>query len=283
MLKLNKREIELKKVSKAFIKRIIPKRSKLSSKIDGGKVFVIAGGKGLYGAGILSALAATRSGAGYIHFMTDLTKFPWLKFPDFILHPVQIKELRKHTDSVIAIGPGLGFSKNKEALFKFLIKNKFPKVIVDADALTMLSKMQIKSLPHTWILTPHEGELARLLDVDSKLVKKNRLHYVKVAQKKYKCIVLLKGADTLVATSDQIYIVSSGTKALAKAGSGDVLLGMIAAFYAQNSDGEKAAILGSFIHGFSSQLWLKEGNDYLSMRPLDLIDQISKAIHALRL
>ncbi len=273
---------KLKKISKAFIKRIIPVRSKLTSKIDGGKVFIIAGGTGLYGAGILSALAATRSGAGYTHLMTDLTKFPWLKFPDFILHPVSIKELRKYTDAVIGIGPGLGFSKNKIALVKFLIENKIPKVIVDADALTMLSKMKIKSLPQTWILTPHEGELARLLNIESSEVKKNRLHCVKLAQKKYGCIVLLKGADTMIATHDQVYVVSTGTKALAKAGSGDVLLGMIAAFYAQNTDGVKAALLGSFIHGYSSKLWLDKGNDYLSMRPLDLIDHISMAISNLR-
>lgn len=272
----------MKKISKTVIKKILPTRSKLSSKIDGGKVFIVAGGRGLYGAGILSALAATRSGAGYTHLMTDLTTFPWIKFPDFILHPVSLQELKKHKDCVIAIGPGLGMTKNKKSLLTFLIKNKIPKVVVDADALTMLSKMKVKSLPASWILTPHEGELARLLNVSSAEIKKNRLHYACVAQKKYDCIVLLKGAETIIATNNQIYEVSSGTKALAKAGSGDVLLGMIAAFYAQSFSGIEAALLGAFIHGYASKLWLEEGNDYLSMRPLDLIDKISSSIHQLR-
>ncbi len=272
----------MKKISKNTLKKLIPVRSKQSSKIDGGKVLIIAGGTGLYGAGILSALAATRSGAGYTHLMTDLIKFPWLKFPDFILHPMLVSELKKYPDSVIAIGPGLGKSKTKLKLLEFLIKNKIPKVVVDADALTMLSGMKIKKLPASWILTPHEGELARLLHITSREVKNDRVKYVSLAQKKFGCIVLLKGANTLIGTDSETFCINSGTKALAKAGSGDVLLGMIAAFYAQKENGLQAAILGTYIHGHASKLWQDLGNDYLSMRPMDLINLIGKSIVELR-
>jgi NAD(P)H-hydrate epimerase len=214
--------------------------------------------------------------------MSDLMKYPWIKFPDFIVHPMSVRELRNHATSVIAIGPGIGLSKKKINIVKYLIKKSFPRVVLDADALTIISKLNIKSLPGQWILTPHEGELARLLKIDSKEVKKNRVLSVKKAQSKYGCIILLKGAKTLVAIEDQIFQISSGTKALAKAGSGDVLLGIIAAFYAQGLSGENAAILGSFVHGYSSQLWLAEGNDYLGMRPLDLIELIPKSLLQLR-
>lgn len=264
------------------IKKLIPKRSKLSSKIDGGKVLIVAGGAGLHGAGILSALAATRSGAGYTHLMTDLIKYPWVKFPDFILQKFSLRELKKSSSHVIAMGPGLGTTESKKSLLRFLIKSKTEKVILDADALTMLSTMKVKQLPPTWILTPHEGELARLLGVSSALVKKKRVEHLLMAQKKFGCIVLLKGAESLISDGKRIQKVSNGTVALAKAGTGDVLLGMIGAFYAQGLNPFDATVLGVFIHGQASADWMKKGNDHLSLRPMDLIEQIPKTILKLR-
>ncbi len=272
----------MKKISKTFIKKILPKRASSDSKIESGKVLIVAGGKGFYGAGLLSALAATRSGAGYTHLMSDLVQFPWLKFPDFIVHSFSLNELKKHSDHVVAIGPGLGTSKIKKRLLSYLIKNKIPKVILDADALSLLAQMKISSLPESWILTPHEEELGRLLKLNPSDIKKNGQKSVLLAQKKYGCIVLLKGADTLIATPGNLFLVNSGTRALAKAGSADVLLGMIAAFYAQKQKADEAAILGCFIHGYASELWLEKGRDYLSMRPTDLIDQLPETLHLLR-
>lgn len=270
------------KTDSKYIKKLIPKRSKLSSKIDGGKVLIVAGGTGLHGAGILSAMAATRSGAGYTHLMTDLIKYPWGKFPDFILHKFSLSELKKKSKFVIAIGPGLGTTESKKKLLRFLINSKTEKVILDADALTMLATMKVRELPSTWILTPHEGELARLLGVTSALVKKKREEHLKMAQKKFGCIILLKGAESLIIDGHRIQKVSSGTVALAKAGTGDVLLGMIAAFYAQGLSPVEATVLGVFIHGQASADWMKNGNDHLGLRPMDLIEQIPKTILTLR-
>lgn len=270
------------KIDRMHIKKMIPKRLKLSSKIDGGKVLIVAGGAEFHGAGILSALAATRSGAGYTHLMTDLIKYPWVKFPDFILHKLSLAELKKNSKHVIAMGPGLGTTESKKKLLRFLIKSNAEKVILDADALTMLSTMEVKQLPSTWILTPHEGELARLLGVTSTSVKKRREEYLLLAQKKFGCIVLLKGALSLISDGERIRKVSSGTPALAKAGTGDVLLGMIAAFYAQGLNPVEATVLGTFIHGQASADWMKKGNDHLSLRPMDLIEQIPKTILKLR-
>ena len=270
------------KVDNKYIKKLLPKRSKLSSKIDGGKVLIVAGGSPLYGAGILSALAASRSGAGYTHLMTDLIKYPWVKFPDFILHKFSVSELKKHSKSIIAIGPGLGLGESKKRLLTFLIKTKTEKVIVDADALTILASMKAIKLPSSWVLTPHEGELSRLLGVSSSSVKRSRLESLKAVQKKYGCTVLLKGADSLISDGVHLYQVSSGTVALAKAGTGDVLLGMIGAFYAQGLSASEAAVLGTFVHGKCSADWMKKGNDHLSLRPMDLIDQIPQTLLSLR-
>lgn len=270
------------KVDRRYIKKVIPARSKSSSKIEGGKVFIVAGTAKIRGAGILSSFAATRSGAGYTHLMTDLINYPWRSFPDFIVHKFSLRELKKHTDDVIAMGPGLGISESKRKLLCFLIKAKVEKVVLDADALTMLATMKKTTLPSSWILTPHEGELARLLGVTSAVVKKKRQEHLIMAQKKFGCVVLLKGADSLISDGTRLLKVSSGTKALAKAGTGDVLLGMIGAFYAQGLSPLDATALAAFVHGEASADWLKKGNDHLSLRPMDLIEELPKTLLKLR-
>lgn len=266
------------------IKKLLPKRSKLSNKTDGGNVLIVGGGKGLYGAGILSALAATRSGAGYTHLMTDLARFSWLKFPDFILHPLRINELKNKKEYAIGIGPGLGVNEKNKNLIMYLIKNDYKNVVIDADALTIIAKHNIAPLPSSWILTPHEGELARLLKTNSILIKKNREKSVREAQKKFQCTILLKGAATLILPfkSHKIITVKSGTPALSKAGTGDVLLGMIAAFCAQGLNSKEAALVASYIHGKAAADWESEGNDYLSLRPMDLIERLPKVIYRIR-
>lgn len=272
-------------VSQSYVKKHLPKRNKTSNKTDGGKVLIIGGGKGLYGAGILSALAATRTGAGYTHLMTDLSQFPWLKFPDFIVHPLKISELKKInlTEFTIAIGPGMGTDKKNLAWLKFLIKSRAENVLVDADALTLLAKMPNQKLPPSWILTPHEGELARLLGVTSSIVKGDRLHALKMAQDKYGCHILLKGAKTIVIDEKQkMYLVSEGTPALAKAGTGDVLLGIIAALRAQKLSAVEATTVGAFLHGKCAKMWQALKSDHLSLRPLDIIEMLPKVLWHLR-
>lgn len=272
----------MKKITTTYIKNNLPKRSRNSNKTDSGRVLIVGGGKGLYGAGLLASLSATRSGAGYTYLMSDLANFPWLEYPDIIVHPLKLSELNKHLKSIIAIGPGLGITKNKSQYLKKLLREQFNHVVVDADALTLLSQMKIKKLPPTWILTPHEGELARLLKITSTKVKNNRIECLKKAQNKYGCIIVLKGAETLVSDGHRVYAINSGTLALAKAGTGDVLLGMIAAFYAQTLDPVKACLLGCYIHGLASRQWMKDKKDYLSMRPTDLIEKIPQTIFTLR-
>jgi hydroxyethylthiazole kinase-like uncharacterized protein yjeF len=266
------------------IKNLLPKRTRISNKTTGGKALIIGGGKGLYGAGLLSALAATRMGAGYTHLMTDLTKFPWIKFPDFILHPIKISELKNKEDYAIGIGPGLGVEEKNKKLINYLIKNNFANVVADADALTLIAKYNISPLPSTWVLTPHEGELARLLKTTSNLIQKDRLKAIKAAQEKYGCTILLKGAMTLITSpkKKKILSVQTGTPALSKAGTGDVLLGMIVALRAQGLESRDACLVATYVHGLTSQEWERAGNDHLSLRPTDLIERLPKTLTVIR-
>ena len=267
-----------------LIKNLLPKRTRLSNKTDGGKVLIIGGGKGLHGAGLLSALAATKCGAGYTHLMTDLVNYPWLRFPDFILHSLKISNLKNKNDFSIGMGPGLGKGLISFSLLKYLIKNKFEIVTLDADALNLIAEKNIFPLPCSWILTPHEGELAKLLNVKSITVKNNRKKMLKIAGRKFQCVILLKGNETLVFTpeSSKVRSIKSNAVSLSKAGTGDVLLGMITAFRAQGINSLKACLLSCAIHSEAALLFESEGNDHISLRPIDLINNIPKAIFRLR-
>ena len=216
--------------------------------------------------------------------MTDLTKFPWIKFPDFILHPIKLSELKNKEDFFIGIGPGLGVIDKNLRLLNYLIKNKFQNIVADADALTLIANNNIYPLPSTWIITPHEGELARLLHTTSGKIKKDRQKFIKVALAKFNCTILLKGASTLIAApgSKNIISVQTGTPALSKAGTGDVLLGMIVAFRAQGLDSSDACLLASYVHGKVSEDWEREGNDHLSLRPTDLIERLPQVLKRIR-
>jgi ADP-dependent NAD(P)H-hydrate dehydratase len=266
------------------LKRLLPKRKRTSNKADGGKVLIIGGGNGLQGAGILSALAATKSGAGYTHLMTDLANFPWLKFPDFIVHPIKLNELKNKKDFSIGIGPGLGKEKSKINLIKFLIKHHFFNVIADADALTIIAENKIFPLPESWILTPHEVELGRLLGMSLAKIRLDRKSALITAQSKYRCTILLKGHETLILSPESLKVTSThyGSIALSKAGTGDVLLGIITAFRAQGLSPNEAALLGVYVHGKSAQKFLSEGNDHLSLRPMDLLEKIPSILLELR-
>lgn len=266
--------------TKKYIKRFIPKRKRTTNKVSAGIAILIGGGVGLYGAGIMSAMSASRSGAGYIHLLTDLSRFPWLSYPDFIVHPMTLSSLKKLPEGAIGFGPGIGVNLRGHKFLAWLIKNK-KQVVLDADGLTLLSEKPQK-LPADWILTPHEGELARLMKTTSAVIRKNREEWVVKAQQKYGCVVLLKGAETLVIDDKKFMVVKSGTVALAKAGTGDVLTGLITALAAQGVPSFEAAVTGSYLHGLASERWIKKKKDYLSLRPIDLIELLPETLYSLR-
>lgn len=269
----------MKKISKRDIKKLISKRNLNSNKTDFGKTLIIGGEKKHIGAAIMATLAATRSGSGYVYLMSDLKKFDLLKYPDFILSNFSIPFLKDKKDFSIVIGPGLGTSSSKKKIFNYLIKNNFPKVVVDADALTILSKMKNKRVPSSWIVTPHEGEMKRILGVKNQISKSNRVAFALKLQEKLGCHVLLKGPENIfIDSKGKTYSAKFGNVALAKAGTGDVLAGIIAAHLNFNKNPIESMLIGSFIHGEAAQRYVKKGNSNKSLRPLDIIEEISKII-----
>lgn len=262
--------------------QLLPVRKKTDNKATGGKCLIIAGSKGMFGAAVLTATAAARSGAGYVILMTDKKKFSSADHPDFLTVDFNTSAFKVNSYSSIAIGPGLGQSQTSLKILKHLFKIKAQNIVIDADALNLCAQYKLFPFLDTWVATPHEGELARLLNMKTDVIKKNRLAAVHKAQNKLGCTVLLKGAETLVATSQKTFVISAGNSALAKAGTGDVLTGIIAAFLAQGLVAEKAACLAAFVHGYMADQWIRNKKDHLSLMASDLIKDLPLALKKIR-
>lgn len=255
----------------------LPTRNYQDNKTRGGKCLVIAGSKGMYGSAILTCLAASRTGAGYTYLSTK-GKFPIARHPDFLL----IAKHPKFTDfQAIAIGPGYLDREKIKNYLQTAIKQKIKHVVLDAEALNAIATTN-KKLPKTWIVTPHEGELSRILKISASAIRKDRLKYVMMAQKKLECIVLFKGYRTLIADGASVWEIQSGNPALAKAGTGDVLTGMIVAFLSQGLSPISAAKLASYIHGLIADRWIESGKDMLSLMASDIIELIPKTLFRVR-
>lgn len=266
-----------KKYSLSQAKLDLPQRNVRAHKATAGKALIIAGSQGMWGAAVLAAKACARCGAGYVYLQTANKKFPFQKNPDFLQYTPSLF----HQMKAIGLGPGFKDPKKIRTWIQKLKKENHP-LVLDAEALNVLAKMKNPRLPAHWILTPHEGELSRLLNVSSKLIQQNRKDFAKLAQRKYGCWVLLKGHHTLVAGPEKIYEIQSGNAALAKAGTGDVLTGMIVAFLCQGLSSEKAACLAAYLHGRIADQWIKNKKDLLSLTASDLIDHLAQEIYKTR-
>lgn len=268
--------------TRASLKKDLPKRNKADSKVQGGKVCVVAGSTGMWGAAVLAAQGASRCGAGYV-FLLESSKKNLSQHPDFLASTES--QLKKIKFSAAVLGPGYRSPKSIAKWIRHWRKTEQQNVILDAEALNWLALHPAQKLPADWILTPHEGEMGRLLNKSRNWVHTHRNEAVILAKKKWQCIVVLKGESTLIAHGKKLYKVVSGNPALGKAGSGDVLAGMIASFLAQKPpkvSGLNAVCAATFVHGWIADNWIKAKKDVLSLRPTDILADLPFALAILR-
>ena len=252
-------------IDDAALLELLPSRSSGWTKFTSGHVLVAGGSRGLTGAPTLASEAAQRAGAGYVTACVPASQQPILagRLLEAMTRALPDDD-GAHTsagvDEVLAlaarggalvVGPGIGRSEGAFAFARELVARAEVAVVLDADGLNAhagdLGALTGRSAPT--ILTPHEGELARLLDVDSGAVQARRLEHVRAAAAAAQAIVLLKGDDTLIARPDGFVAVSPGaTGALATAGTGDVLSGVLAAMLARELDPFAAACAGARLH-----------------------------------
>lgn len=235
----------------------LPAREENSNKGTFGKILNVSGSQYMTGAAYLSSVAALRTGAGYVELAShaNVLKATASLAPEVVLAPVnKIPEIIK-SSTVLLIGCGLSTSPEAVKIFKDTINlaENIPTVI-DADGLNILSENEIK-LPENVILTPHPKEASRLLHCSLDDVLRNMDDCAKEISQIYRCVTVLKSHKTIVTSQDStIYRNNTGNSALAKAGSGDVLAGIISGLLAQHMNMFDAAALGVHLHGLAGDL-----------------------------
>lgn len=267
------------------VRRILRRRRNFSSKADYGSALLYAGTYGMMGAAVMAARGALRSGVGKLTVSSPMCGYQVLQsaVPEalyqFINNDATINEMRpRHLFDSIAIGPGIGTADvTVKALEDFLASATKP-VILDADALNCmaLKPSMLSSLPVLSIITPHEGEFDRLFGQQSS--GEARLRKALEMARYYNIIIVLKGHYTAIVRPDEkIYFNSSGTPALATAGSGDVLTGILVSLMAQNYPPEHATLMAVFIHGVAGEMAAELHGEY-GVIASDIADNVGRAI-----
>ena len=230
-----------------------------------GHALVIGGDLGMAGAALMAAEAAGRCGAGLVSAATRAIHVPALlsRRPEVMAHGV---EARGELDPLLerataaAVGPGLGQNAWSEQMLQNALDSSLP-LVVDADALNLLARRCAGEPPQrgNWILTPHPGEAARLLDSDTAAVQSDRFAAVSAIQARYGGVVLLKGSGTLVCDGEAVYVCPYGNPGMASGGMGDVLSGILVALLAQGMNLRDAACLGVCLHAVAADLAAEAG------------------------
>jgi len=274
----------------------LSRRKKNVHKNDFGHVLIIAGSRNMVGAACISGYAAIRSGAGLVtvaipeslntvvqkKMSPTLMTLPLKETKEKTIAPQAYEQIKKQLKSftAIAIGPGLSQNANTQKFIYKIVANTTQPIVIDADALNALAKDKSSLLKNKSIkiLTPHPGEMARLTKLKKSFIEKNRKKVSIDFAKKYKCTLLLKGHQTVIASkSGKTSINKTGNPGMATAGSGDVLTGMIASFLAQGLNDFESAKFGAYIHGKAGDLAAKK-KTRLSMIATDITDEIPKAV-----
>ena len=236
----------------------IPRRGARDTKYTSGSVVVVGGHPGMTGAACLAAMAALRADAGYVTLAVPEESLAAAEM--LALEPVKVAwrdedaletiSAAAQRATALALGPGLGRSPQQRALVRELLEQIDLPAVVDADALFELEPVVRAAAT---VLTPHAGELARLLGADAGSVGEHRLASAREAAERFDAVVLLKGADTLVASPNgDVIVCDLGPPSLATAGTGDVLTGIVGAFLSKGVEPATAAAAAAVAHGIAA-------------------------------
>ncbi|WDP89627.1 MAG: NAD(P)H-hydrate dehydratase [Desulfobacter sp.] len=279
---------------KEDIAELLPNRSFNSHKGSAGHLLALAGAPGKTGAAALCANAAVRSGAGLVTLGLPEGLVPTME--PMVIEPMALGLAQTASGTLsasslntvtgflagkqaLALGPGIGRDPDTRELVRALVTESTVPMVIDADGLNCLADdpgcLKVAKVPV--ILTPHPGEMARLINKTSRDVQADRLGIARDFAARFKVILVLKGAQTLTACPDgTCYICPTGNPGMASGGMGDVLTGMIAGFLAQGMAPEAAAVSGTFIHGLCGDLLA--GDFPLGFTASDMVETIPAAL-----
>jgi len=280
------KEINSEKIyilSRDEYRKLLRKRKKYGHKGSYGKVAILAGSKGYTGAAYISTQSCVVAGAGLTTLVT--TKYVQDKLSSRLIEAMtanidsmeDLKGLFKNVN-VIAIGPGIDKEDKYKDIFADLIKYKDKKFVIDAGAFNLLKDNSeiMMGIKEKAILTPHPGEMARLIDKSIEYVEENRVEVAKKFAKENKVVVLLKGYNTIITDGEFVYINSSGNSKMASGGMGDCLTGIISALLAQGHTEIESALIGAYVHGLAGE-FASEGK--YSTIASEVIENISRAMN----
>lgn len=230
---------------------VFPKRDRTAHKGDFGHVLIVGGNQGMSGAVQIAAEAALRVGAGLVSIVTRVMPYIPMR-PEVMCHvvhdPAALTPLLQKA-TVIVLGPGLGKDNWSRAMFSafFAERHATCPIVMDADALNLLSEFPTKNV--NWILTPHPGEAARLLQCTTAAVQADRFAAAKKIVSDYDGVVVLKGAGTIIQSASEVpNICTVGNPGMASGGMGDALSGVIGGLLAQQFSLFQAAKIGVLLH-----------------------------------
>lgn len=295
---IEEQKISVNLIRKSYAAQLLPPRPRNAHKGTFGHVFVIAGSTGMTGAATLTSKAALRAGAGLVTLGIPASLNPILEVKLTEVMTLPLPETQEGTIApeahekvvfplekadVVALGPGLSHnSKTTEFIHRLCRSIKCPKVI-DADGINALSEAPelLERLSETTVLTPHPGEMARLIDSTVAEIQANRIEIAQDFAKKYGLTLVLKGVPTVIAGANgEVYLNIAGNPGMATAGMGDVLTGIIAGLMAQKMEPFEASILGVYLHGIAGDLTAESSNER-GIIASDVLETLPDAITAL--
>ena len=277
------------------LRGLVPRTQEPAHKYSAGAVMVVAGSRAMTGAAIMSVRGAERAGCGITFLATSAGAAPAVDvaLTETIVYGVPEGESggmgagaageildRSERATALVVGPGIGTGEEGRALVEALLAGTDLPVLLDADAVTALAGADaLARRDAPTVITPHAGELGRLLGSGAKEVSARRLHSAREAARENGCCVLLKGSDTLVVDGGRAAVNSTGGVALATAGTGDVLSGVIGALLSRGVEPFEAARVGAWVHGRAAELWLEAtGWPAESLIATDLLDYLPPAM-----
>ncbi len=281
--------MEIKKLNEKSVQALLPERDPWGHKGTFGKILLLCGSRGFTGAAYLAAMGALRSGAGLVFLgvpesiyaieavkLNEPVVFP-LPEEDGKLSEQALADISRRLPQmdVVLIGCGLGQSAGTFAVVKGVLETASCPVVVDADGINLLSRHRdiLRRRQQATILTPHDGEFARL----GGPVGKDRMESAARLAADWSSIVLLKGHETCITDGQAGYINSTGNPGMAVGGSGDVLAGIITALLGQGIAPLEAAACGAWLHGAAGDLCAKELGQY-GMLPTDMLLRLPRLL-----
>ncbi|CAN5582063.1 bifunctional ADP-dependent NAD(P)H-hydrate dehydratase/NAD(P)H-hydrate epimerase [soil metagenome] len=280
------------------LRGLIPRTADPAHKYSAGALLVVAGTYQMTGAPVMVVEGAQRTGCGIIFLATAQSAAAAvdIQLTEALVYGAQEDEAGQMTSealdqiveqaqraTALVVGPGMGTGEESRKLIEGILREVEAPVLLDADAISNLTGSDALTRREApTVVTPHPGELSRLMDIGTKEVSARRLHSAREAAQRHGCCVLLKGSDTIVAEGERIAVNSTGHVALATAGTGDVLSGVIGALLSRGMDTYDAARAGAWVHGRASELWIEEtGLPSESFTATDLLPYLPRAVNEL--